>query len=131
MEPEVRHLILCDEVRTDPNDFQRLNVFGLITAIRSTARPRFPVVRPLLCALLILTGGQGGGELTLRILQDQTGRVVFRSTPRQVRFVGDPAAVLGALFRIRRCWFPGAGLYWVEVTFAGGVLARQKLWLKG
>ena len=131
MEPEVRHLILCDDVAVDPDNYQRLNVFGLITRIHSTVQPPFPVVRPLLCALVLLTGGKGGGELSLRILHDPTGAVIFRSAPRQVRFVGNPAAVLGLLFRIRNCSFPAAGLYWVEVVFAGTVIARQKLWLEG
>jgi hypothetical protein len=127
MEPEVWYLVLCEDVRPDPNDYERLNIFGLTTTIRSTLSPPFPVVHPLLCALVLLTGGQGHGEFGLRIRQDQTGRVVFRSLPRQVRFVGDSTAVLGALFRIRRCGFPAPGLYWVEVLFEGTVLARQKL----
>jgi hypothetical protein len=130
MEPEVRHFVLCDDVRTDPSNYQRINVLGLITSIRSTADPPFPVVHPLLCALVILTGGQGTGELVLRIFHAPTGRVVFRSPTRQVRFLGDPEAVLGTLFRIRNCSFPEAGLYWVEVVFGGSVIARQKLWLK-
>jgi hypothetical protein len=127
-EPEVRHLLLCDDVRTDPDNYHRIHVLELITTIRSTAAPPFPVVRPLLCALVILTGGQGTGELRLRIFQDRTGRISFRSRPRPVRFVGAPEAVLGAVFRIRDCSFREAGLY-VEAVFAGSVIARQKLWL--
>ena len=130
MGPEVRYLLPCDEVRTDPDNYQRIDVVGLITTIRSTADPPFPVVRPLLCALVILTGGQANGELHLRIFHDATGRIVFRSSPRQVRFVGAPEAVLGIVFRIRDCSFPMAGLYWVEAVFAGSVIARQKIWLK-
>src|SRR5262245_34665467 len=111
MEPEVRHFILCDDVRTDPDNYHRLDVLGLTMAIRSTANPPFPIVHPVLCALVLLTGGQGTGELTLRLFHDRTGRIVFRSPPRQVRFVGDPEAVLGAVFRVRDCSFPLAGLY--------------------
>lgn len=130
MEPEVRYLLPCDDVRTDPDNYQRIDVLGLITAIRSTANPSFPIVRPLLCALVILTGGQGNGELVLRIFHDQSGRLVFRSSPRKVRFVGPTEAMLGVVFRIRDCSFPMAGLYWMEVVFAGSVIARQKIWLK-
>ena len=130
MEPEVRYLLPCDEVRTDPDNYQRIDVLGLITTIRSTADPPFPVVRPLLCALVILTAGQGNGELVLRVFHDATGRVIFRSSPRQVRFVGSPEAMLGVVFRIRDCSFPMAGLYWIEAVFASSVIARQKIWLK-
>jgi hypothetical protein len=59
-----------------------------------------------------------------------SGRIVFRSSPRQVRFVGAQEAVLGIVFRIRDCSFPMAGLCWIEVLFAGSVIARQKIWLK-
>jgi hypothetical protein len=130
VEPEVRYLLPCDDVRTDPDNYQRIDVLGLITTIRSTADPPFPAVRPLLCALVILTRGQGQGELLLRIFHDQTARIVFRSSPRLVRFVGASEAVLGVVFRIRDCSFPMAGLYWVEAVFAGSVIARQKIWLK-
>src|ERR1700722_14494105 len=118
MEPEVRYLLLCDDVRTDPNNYHRVDVLGLMSSIRSTAAPPFTVVRPVLCTLVMLAGGPGTGELMLRIVHEQTGRVIFRSSPRQVRFVGDPEAIRGAVFRVRNCTFPAAGLYWVEVIFS-------------
>jgi len=127
MEIEVRHLLLCDEVRTDPNNYQRIDVLGLMTSIRSTAVPPLPVVRPVLCALVLLTGGPGSGTLLLRIVHEQTGRIIFRSLPRSVRFVGDAEAVRGAVFRVRDCSLPMAGLYWVEVIFADAIIARQKV----
>jgi hypothetical protein len=127
MEPEVRYLILCDDVRADPNNFLRLNVFGLITHIRSTATPAFPVTRPQFCVLVMLTGCQGTGKLGLRILRAETGKIVFRNQPRRVRFVGSPQDAVGFAFRIQDCSFPSAGLYWVELVFDGTVLARQGL----
>ena len=129
MEPDVLYLILCDEVQTDPISYHRCNIFGLITSIRSTA-PLFPVLHPRLLALLVWTGGQGTGELTLRIVEDRSASTVFRTRPRQVRFVGNAAAVGGVVFRIQNCSFPSAGLYWVEVLFAGSVIARQRLFLR-
>jgi hypothetical protein len=127
MEPEIRYLLLCDDVRADSKNYHRIDVLGLITSIRSTATPPFPVARPVLCTLVMLTGGPGTGVLTLRIVHEATGRIIFRSSPRQVRFVGDPAAIRGAVFRVRNCSFPAAGLYWVEVLFADLVIGRQKL----
>jgi hypothetical protein len=127
MEPEVRYLIVCDEVQTDPNKLLRVNIGGLITHIRSTATPPFPHLRPLFCVLVILTGCRGVGEISLRIVQATTGRVVFRNTPRRVRFTGSLEEAVGFTFRIRDCSFPSAGLYWVECIFSGKVLARQCL----
>jgi hypothetical protein len=124
---DVLHLIICDRVETDPDDYHRCNIFGLITSIRSAAAPPFPVLHPQLCALLVWTGGEGTGELTLRIVEDRTAKTVFRTRPRQVRFVGDAASIGGVVFRIQNCAFPSAGVYWVEILFAGLVVARQRL----
>jgi hypothetical protein len=130
MEPDVLYLILCDDVRPDPTNYQRLHVWGLLTSIRSGARPPFPLVQPRFSVLLILTGGQGSGELVLRIVRDSTESVVFKTRPRQVRFVGDPTAVLGMRFLIQNCTFPAPGLYWAQVMYRGAVLARQRLYVK-
>src|SRR5438046_3145343 len=46
MEPGVLYLIVCDAVRPDPQDYHRLNVFGLMASIRSTAYPALPLARP-------------------------------------------------------------------------------------
>jgi hypothetical protein len=125
MEPEVRYLILCDDVRAGVNNLHRIDVMGLITHIRSTATPAFPHARPLFCVLVILTGCQGVGELSLRIVQAESGQLVFRNQPRQVRFAGDPQEAVGFVFRVQGCSFPAAGLYWVEFVYSGTVIARH------
>jgi hypothetical protein len=106
MPPDVLHLILCDEIQTDPANYHRCNVLGLVTSIRSTTAPSFPVVHPQLRALVVWTGGQGTGELALRIIQDTSAGVVFHGQPRQVRFVGDPATVGGVVFRHPELYVP-------------------------
>ena len=95
MEPEVLYLILCDGVRADPANFHRVEVFGLITHFRSRAVPPFPLVRPAFCVLVILIDCQGAGELSLRIVQSETGKVVFRNAPRRVRFSGPTQDAVG------------------------------------
>src|SRR5262249_26486172 len=119
MEPDVLYLIVCNDVQTDPQNYQRLNILGLTSSIWSNARAPFPLLRPLLTVLVVWIGGSEPGELQLRIVEDRSGRAIFRTRPRQVRFVGDPTAVGGVTFRIRNCSFPAPGLYWVEVLFAG------------
>ncbi len=125
MNPVVRYLILCDDVQTDPTNVLRVNVSGLMTYIRATGAPAFPVVRPLLCALVILTNCQGVGELSLRIIEDGSGRVVFRNPARVIRFAGSPADAVGVVFRIHNCRFDEPGLYWAELIYSGAVLAAQ------
>jgi len=127
---EVLHLILCDRVETDPDNYHRCNIFGLITSIRSASVPQFPVIHPQLVAFIVWTGGQGTGELMLRIIEDGSVNAVFRTRPRPIRFVGDPASVGGFFFRIRNCVFPAAGLYWIELLLDGLVIARQRLFVR-
>jgi hypothetical protein len=62
MEPEVRHLIVCDHVHIDPQNLHRIDVFGVMTTLRSRASPPFPMVRPLLCILVVLTAGDAAGQ---------------------------------------------------------------------
>jgi hypothetical protein len=66
----------------------------------------------------------------LRIMEHGANNTVFRTRPRQARFVGNAQAIGGIVFRIQNCTFPAAGLYWVEVAFAGSVVARQRLVVK-
>ena len=127
MGPEVQYLILCDDVQADPNQLLRVNVLGLMSRMRSTAAPPFPFQRPTFCVLVILTGCQGTGELSVRIIHRETGQVIFGNVPRPVRFAGSPEDTVGFVFRVRDCSFPTAGLYWVELLFSGAVIARQRL----
>jgi hypothetical protein len=127
---EALHLIPCDDVVPDPSNYHRLTVAGLLTVIRARTAVPFPVVQPVFCVLLLVTGGQGGGELELHITQDLTGNQIFRTRRRQVRFVGDPTAILPIKFEIRNCSFPAAGLYWLDVMWQGSTVARKKLFLR-
>jgi hypothetical protein len=125
----VRYLILCDEVEADPNNLLRLNVFGLMTHIRSTRSPPFPIVRPRFCVLALLTDCVGPAEMSLQILHDAKGRIIFQNKPRRIQFVNAPRDAIGVKFNILNCVFPAEGIYWVELLIAGNVVARQALTL--
>src|SRR5438132_4635895 len=90
MTPDVLYLILCNDIQTDSKNYHRCNVLGLITSIRSAAAPPFPVEHPRMIALVVWTGGEGTGELALRIIEDRSGDTVYRTHPRQVQFVATP-----------------------------------------
>jgi hypothetical protein len=130
MQPDILHLIPCEAIQIDSSNFHRCNVLGLVTSIRSTAVPPFPVVRPEFNTLIVWPGCQGTGELMLRIVEERSAKVIFRTRPRQVRFVGDVAAVGGVVFRMQNCVFPAAGLYWIEIVYAGSVIGHQRLFLR-
>jgi hypothetical protein len=127
---EVIHLIPCERIETDPDDLHRCNVIGLITSIQTLARPPFPLRHREFMALVICTGGKGTGELQLRIVADSMAKAIYRTRPRQVRFVGDAAAIGGVVYRLQNCVFPSAGLYWVEVVYDRQIIARQRLIVK-
>src|SRR5215470_13442362 len=107
---EVLHLILCQRVETDPANYHQLNIYGLITSIRPSTLPLFPLRQSEMVALVVWTGGEGTGEPGLRIIENLSGAKTFQTRSRQVRFVGDAAAIGGVLFVIRNCVFPRAGL---------------------
>jgi hypothetical protein len=127
MGAEVVYVILCDDVQSDSANPLRIDISGLRTRMRSTASPPFPLVRPEFCALMFLTGCQGTGDLTLRIVQADTGAVTFRTKSRTVRFTGSPNDLVGVVFRLRNCSFPAAGLYWVECILFAEIIARQRV----
>jgi hypothetical protein len=127
MKPKIRYFILCDDVRTDPANFLRLDVVGLIVNMRPKGDPAFPFVRPLFCTLVVLTGCRGEDELFIRIIQAKTGKIVFRNEARHVKFSGSPRDALGIVFKIGNCSFPAKGVYWVELFFSGSVIARKPL----
>ena len=109
--PVVRYLIACEDVRPDPNDPQKVTLLNLITNIRSERVPPFPCRRTELCVYVVLTECSGEGEIQIRVANADGGRDIFRNRPRHVRFAGDPLDSVGAVFRIRNCNFPHAGLY--------------------
>lgn len=127
MEFTVRYFLLCDDVHTNPDNLLRLDVLGLMTHIRSTRIPPFPVVRPRFCVLALLTGCEGTGELSLRIVQSDAGRIIFRNQSRRIQFISAPGEAVGIIFYINNCVFPAEGLYWVEFIIEGAVAARQAL----
>jgi hypothetical protein len=127
VEPVVRVMLLCDEVGHDPDNPLKINVFGLVSTIRSLAEPPFPLCHPQLCAYLQLTGGRGTGQGQIATIHADTDQMAFTSATSALTFGSDPLAVLGVVFRMRDCPFPESGLYWVRFRYNEKVLAQQPL----
>jgi len=128
--PMVRHMLLCEDVRTDPANPKKVNVFGLVSTIQAVPDAAFPVCHPELCVYLQVTGGRGTGEGKIVAVQADTEQVVFTSSPHPIALGADPLAVLGLVFRIQDCIFPQAGLYWIQFRFNDNIIAEQPLLLK-
>jgi hypothetical protein len=72
--PIVRHMLLCDDVQRHPANPRKVNVYGLIHSLRSTAEASFP----LSCTFsiyLAVTGGRGTGEYRIAITRADTEEV--------------------------------------------------------
>jgi hypothetical protein len=128
--PTVRYLIVCEDVQTDPANPLRITLAGLISAIRSVEQPPFPLLYREICVFLQMTECRGEAEARVEIQQADSSDVVFRTQTRTIPFGNDPLEVIGVVFRIRNCRFPGPGLYWVQFWYNDQMIAQQPLVLR-
>src|SRR4051794_36700388 len=112
--PVVRHMLLCEDVRPDPSNPNRLDILGLIGTVQGAEGATVPLHLPLLCVYLNLTGGRGIGQARIDVRQADSGNVVFASPSHSLTFPADPLAVRSVVFRIRDGVFREPGLYWVQ-----------------
>jgi hypothetical protein len=125
--PVVRYLILCEDVRTDPDDQHPHTLVRLINVLRSSRTPPFPFVQDLLCAFVQLTECRGPADGRVEIHHADTDQVVFRTPTWTLPLANDPLAILGVTFRLRKCLFPAPGLYWVQFWYNEAMIAQQSL----
>jgi hypothetical protein len=125
MNPFVRHMLICDDVRSRPDNVRKVDVYGLLSTVRP-GQQAFPV-QLTFCVYVAMTGGRGTGTVQVVVADAETGEANFTGAAHPITFDPDPLKVLGAIFRIRRCPFPHPGLYWVEFRYNGETLARQPL----
>jgi hypothetical protein len=127
MAPRVLFLIPCDEVQVDPHNLHRFDIKGLMIQIRSRQTPPFPVHRPLFRVLVVARGCSGDAEFFLRIVREETDKVIFQSETRPAHIVGPPEQALAWKFNVADCVFPAAGVYWIEFIWAGTTIGRHPL----
>lgn len=113
-DPVVRHMLLCEDVRTSRDNPSQVDVFGLVSAIRSLADPPFPLRYPVLCVYLQVTEGRGTGEGKIVAVHADSDHVAFATEAYHISFGPDPLAVMRIIFRVRNCIFASPGLYWIE-----------------
>jgi hypothetical protein len=125
--PIVRHMLVCDDVRLDPDNPHKVHVFGLVSTIQSSAEPSFPLLHPQLCIYLQVTGGRGSGEGEIVVVRADSEETGFASAAHALSFPANPLSVTGIVFRIQDCLFPEPGLYWVQFRYNEQTLAREPL----
>src|SRR5262249_25875737 len=76
---EVRYLILCDDIVADPINPHKLIFTGLLSHIRSAFVPPFPIIHREFSALIVLTNCSGEQDIFLRIVENVTGQVTYRT----------------------------------------------------
>jgi hypothetical protein len=130
LQPVVRYMILCDDWGIAQDNPRRVNIFGLLSNIRSVDQPPYPLLYRELCVFLALTEGRGSGNCQIRCGFEETGETVFETPSRPITFGDDPLEVVGVPFRIRGCRFPRAGLYLVQFWYNGAKVDERPLRLR-
>jgi hypothetical protein len=125
--PIVRHLILCQDIRSGEDEESRFSLIRLVHYLRSTTNPPYPCRVKQLCAFILLTECRGPGTVALDILQEDTGTVIWQTATRPVAIPNDPLAMATIIYRERGCVFPEPGLYSVRFWYNGVVLAQEPL----
>ena len=126
MDPQIIHLILCDNVRIDRSNYHRLDVRGLQVRLRAR---QTPPVKQEFCILLVLAGFRGSGLIWFRVVDQATDARVAESVRWPVTYPRDPEQVLSLVFRLRECSLPRYGRYRVEFWDGDQLVGMQPFWL--
>ena len=130
MTPVVRHMILCDDVRIDPDEPSCTHVDCLMGTIVSLEDPAFPLIREMICVYLVLTGciGKGVAQIRVAYVDGERDEPLFGSPPKALDFAGhSPAELLAVAFRLQACPFPRAGQYSVQFWYDQQKVHEQPL----
>jgi hypothetical protein len=90
MNPIVRYMLLCDDIRIDADDPACVHVECLLTNVVSLEFPPFPLLREMLCVYLMLTECYGNGVAQIRVVYSDGEHEVplFGSPERLLDFAG-------------------------------------------
>src|SRR5437879_5348202 len=106
IEPFIRHIILCEDIRNDPESPAKLDVFGMLSSIGSHPQSTFPLRYPQFCVYIEFTGGRGKGMFRVEVTHAGTETTIFEHTSQPVLLKNKPLAVNTLKWRIRNCEFP-------------------------
>jgi len=119
--PRVHVLVLCDDVENRLDEEGIYHLLGVRTVLGADS---FPFVHPALYIYLQVSGHEGESSGAVLLQQARTDDILKRKPLGQVRFPG-PLTMVQLVVRLRNCEFPEPGVYYVQVTF-GGVLVAER-----
>lgn len=125
MNPFIRHMLLCEDVRPRRGNPHKLDVFGLIHSIGVDVDALPSSVT--FCVYVVMTGGRGNGEGRIVIAEADSETEVYVGDGHPMTFPQDPVQVVGAIFRISAWLISRPGLFWVEFRYNGNMISRQSL----
>jgi len=126
--PVVLSMILCYEVRPDPQHGGRLTAAGLRVVIPWPANRTTPLHLEQLTAILILSGGRGQGRGRISCINEETGHLIFDSEEKPINFrEKDPSLPFAVRFIRRDCVFPVPGAYLARFLFEDEPIFQQSL----
>ena len=128
--PVVRYFVLCQDFLIDPGRPADASIVKLIHSIYSKEKPPFPYLMDEICAFAGLSNCRGTGKFEVCVVEADSGETVHQMAAMPVDFGLDPLRFFGLPIRIRRCVFPNAGLYWVQLRYNGREIAEQDLLLR-
>src|SRR5437867_1123162 len=109
--PAVRHMLLCDSYRVDPNDRLRVDLLGVRHTFQSSGDPPFPFAAPPFLVLLRFTGARGKARCRIDVRHAATQKDVFNGVDHTITFRAHPLSVSDLQIAVRGCVFPSRGLY--------------------
>ena len=130
VKPIVRYMLLCDNWLVDPGNERRVTIVGLISNIRATEEPAYPLLYREFCVFLALTEGREHGKAQIVCILEEDGRRVFATREWDIAFSEDLLDVIGVPCRIRNCLFPQPGLYSVQFWYKGELVEERPLRLR-
>jgi hypothetical protein len=126
-------MLLCDDVRPDPDHPSCTHIDCLMDYIVSLEEPPFPVLQEKICVYLAFSGchGQGKGQIRVAYADSETEQLLFGSQAHVLDFTGrSPLELIGVTFRIKDCLFPQAGRYSVQFWYDNQMVEERPLRLR-
>ncbi|MHC5109179.1 MAG: DUF6941 family protein [Planctomycetota bacterium] len=117
--PEVLALLICDQIITDRMSGKQ-SLIGMFSTIHAR---RYPASHPQLSVYVMLSGGHGVTDFTIRIVDANEDRPPIVEGRGRVDFK-DPRAIANLALQFHGLSFPLAGSYRVQL-YAGTVLLRE------
>ena len=124
--PIVRHFIACEDIQRGSSP-ERFTLVQVITHIRSLDPVPFPLHYREICFIAICTACRGPARVQLRIVEEESGDLIYASLVWPAALPNDPLRATGLPFRIRDLAFPRAGWYPAQLWYDGVLWTEEPL----